>query len=354
MIELRKFAVLTLCSALAMGFAACSDDDYNNGGPVVDPPTSVVTPTEGVTVEGYYKGDIYDASTGNLWINFISDDLQWDDFDEDYTGTGNLICLDFNTTLASNPDFATLADGEYKTDTDGNHAEFTVNVSDGDSYVVKYVNSTATEYEVTAAELTVLTDGEYKVIKGKLTLDDGSVDDFEYVGEISIINRTGEGNMSNLEGDVTVAGLTQGVAIYYGETFTETSDLYMVVIAGEDYDLDENYGNAPCVWLAVNVTPGSNTGIPTGTYNLIDAMDADDYEVGSALSGVYEESLGGFFGTWYFHTLAAQEASMQSGTINVVNNGDGTYKITFDLKDGYGHSVKGTYNGALSLEDWSE
>lgn len=345
--QLKPSYLLSLCAAAAFSFTSCSDDDNSP----VTPPDESFKPTTGIMVEGYYKGDIYDNGTGNLWINFMSRDLQWDDFEEDYTGTGDIVCIDFNTTLADNPDFAKLADGEYTAaDT---HAEFTINVDDGDSFVVKYINSVSTEYTVTGGSVSVSTSGEYTVIDAMLTLDDNTVYELSYVGRISFINRTGEGNMSNLTGDVTVSDLTQGVAMYFGETFTETSDLYMVVLAGDDYDLYENYGNAPSVWLGLNVTPGSSDGIPSGTYTLINAMEADDYDVWTALSGVYEASLGGFFGTWYFHTLATHEAAMQTGTVDVVNNGDDTYRISFELKDGYGNSVKGSYNGELSVEDLS-
>lgn len=344
---IKNWFKVAMCAVLAFSFASCSDDDGNGNGGGSD-----VTPTEGISNEGYYKGDIFGANTGNLWVNFITDGMEWDDFEEDYVGPGYILCLDFNTTLAENPDFATLADGEY-TAAD-NYAEFTFNAADGDSYLTQYTATGSTQKEVTGGTVKVSTANGYKVIDADLILDDGSDFKFSYVGKLNIINRTGGGQMSNLENNVTVNELTQGVALYFGETFTTTSDHYMVVLAGADYDLDENYGNAPTVWLGLNVTPGSNTGIPSGTYTLINAMDADDYDVSTALSGVYEESLGGFFGTWYFHTLGGVEAAMQTGTVKVTNNGNNNYKIEFNLKDGYGHSVTGTYSGTLALEDISE
>lgn len=349
--QLKTLFQLTLCASTLFGFTACDDDDT-----VIDPVIDPVEPglTTDITAEGYYKGDFYDAGTGNLFINFISTSLRWDDMDEDYTGTGDIVCLDFNTVLAANPDFATLADGTYTADTDGSHAEYTINIDEEDSYVVKYTNSASADYLITSGSLTVTSADGITAIEGNLTLDDQSTYIFRYVGSLSIINRTGEGNMSNLTQNVTVSDLTQGVAMYFGQTFTETSDLYMVVLAGADYDLDENFGNAPSIWLGLNVTPGSTTGIPSGTYTLIDAMEADDYPVGSALSGVYEESLGGFFGSWYFCTADGLEASMQTGTAKVTNNGDGTYAITFTMADGYGHTVSGSFNGALPVEDLSE
>lgn len=325
---------------------ACSDNDDNET-IIIDP---VITPSDDMTNEGYYKGDIYDNQTGNLWVNFISTNLEWDDFEEDYTGTGSIICLDFNTVLAENPDFAILANGNYTaTDT---HDLYTLNI-DGDSYVTTYSPAGTKSREVTSGTVSVTTEGEYTVINATLTLEDNSEYEFKYVGKLRIINRTTEGQMSNLTGDVTITGLSQGVATYWGETFTETSDYYSVVLAGSDFNLDENFGNAPSIMLGLNVTPGSSTGIPSGTYTVIDAMEADDYETGTALSGVYEPSLGGFFGTIYFHSLEGIEAAAKSGTIEVKNNGNNNYDLTIDLKDGYGNSIKATYSGKLTLEDIS-
>lgn len=349
--NIRTIFATALVAATSLSMVSCSDDD--------DPKEPVIDPVEPVTTdirtEGYYKGDIYDAGTGNLWINFISKDLTWDDMEEEYTGTGDIVCLDFNTMLAGNPDLATLADGTYKAG-DDTHAEFTVNIGPDDSFVVKYTDGKSTDYEITDAVVTVTTDDKagVQVIDASLTLDDASVYTLKYVGKISVINRTGEGQMSNLTGNVTLDNLTQGVALYWGETFTETSDYCALILAGADYNLDVNYGDAPAITIGLNVTPGSSTGIPTGTYTVIDAMEADDYEPATALSGVYDLSVGGYFGTWYFHAADALEASMRKGTVDVTNNGNNNYKIVIDLEDGYGHTVKGTFSGVLSFEDISE
>lgn len=344
-LNLKSVFKTSIFALAAISLAACSDDD--NGKSTIDPN---VTPSDNIINEGYYKGDIYENGTGNLWINFISKDLVWNDFEEDYTGNGAIVCLDFNTIIAENPDMAKLADGDYTAaDT---HELYTLNI-DGDSYVTTYSAAGGVPKEVTAGTVSVKTEGGYTVIDALLTLEDDSEYEFKYVGKLLILNRTTEGQMSNLTGDVTLNNLTQGLVSYWGMTFTETSDYYSVVIAGEDFDLEENFGNAPSIMLGLNVTPGASTGIPSGTYTIIDAMEADDYETGTALSGVYEPTLGGFFGTLYFHYLEGFEAAIKTGTIQVVNNGNNNYTITLDLKDGYGHSIKGSYSGTFEFEDIS-
>lgn len=347
----KNLFTLAICTLLSAGFVACSDDD-----PETPPPTTpdepTVTPTTDMTNEGFYKGDLYAKGTGNMWINFISNGVEWDDFEEEFTGNGAIVCLDFNTTLASNPDLATLPAGTYEP-ADDNYGEFTFNL-DGATYVTLVENSVSTECEATGGKITVTDESGYKKIVAELTLDNGQDYTFEYVGKLNIMNRTGEGHMSNLTGDVTINNLTQAVAYYYGETFTETSDYCAVVIAGPDFDLDENLGQSPSVMLGLNVTPGSTTGIPSGTYTIIDAMEADDYDVNTALSGVYDPTYGGYFGTWYNCTADGLEGSMKTGTITVTNNGDGTYKFDLNLKDGYTHAVTGTYTGSVTWVDWSE
>lgn len=352
----RNIVAVLLCTATCVGFSACSDDDdkapvITDPEPEPEPGDDVPELTTDISVEGYYKGDIYDNNTGNLWLNFISKDLVWDDFEEEYTGKGVLVCLDFNTVPASNPDLAELADGTYTAaDT---HAVYTLNTGLEDSYVVRYDGASPDQQDIVSGSVKVEKINNYTHIVADVTLADGDDFEFEYYGLVKAYNRSGEGQFSNLTGNVAMTDLTQGIAMYAGEAFTETSDHYMLVIAGEDYDLEENYGSSPSIMIGLNVAPGSNDGIPSGTYQLVDAMSAEDYEVGTALSGVYEPTYGGFFGTWYFATSDMLEAAMQTGNIVVVNNGDGSYVITFDMADGYGHTVKGTYTGKLEFADIS-
>lgn len=107
----RLFHLLGI-ALLSFTLAACSDSGDNDPTPSPDGggDGTTLVPTQDVTTEAYYKGDLYDTSTGNLWINFISK-MEYDASEGDYVGPGYILCLDFNTTLAENADFATLAEG---------------------------------------------------------------------------------------------------------------------------------------------------------------------------------------------------------------------------------------------------
>ncbi len=349
---------LLVLAAVTVALAACSDSNDNTPAPDPTPggdtPGTEIQPTEGVTTEAFYKGDLYESGTGNLWINFISD-MRYDEDEGDYVGPGYVLCLDFNTTLAENADFASLAEGTYTCDyANDTHAEFTLNVAYGDSYLLRYAEGGgSSSFEITGGTVTVAVQEGYYCIDAALTLSDDSTFEYSFIGEISFLNRSEEGQMSNLTGDIALEGMTQGLMAYGGTVFTETSDLYTVILAGEEYDLDTNYGASDALMFSFNVTPGSSTGIPSGRYTVIDAMTADDYDVNTLLSGVYEPTYGGYFGSWYFSTKQKLEASLRGGEVEVTDNGDGTYRFEINLKDGYGHAVTGSCTVPCRVEDWS-
>ena len=346
--------MLSLITAIC-ALPACSDsNDEGTPTPGGGGEGGGITPTEGVTTEAYYKGDLYETGSGNLWINFISD-MKYDADEGDYIGPGYVLCLDFNTKLAANADFATLAEGTYTSDgTTDTHAEFTLNVAYGDSFLVRYSEGGGSEsLEIAGGTVTVSVEEGYYVIDAELTLSDGSAYTYSFIGEISFLNRSTEGQMSNLTGDIALEGMTQGLMAYGGMVFTETSDLYTVILAGPDYNLDINYGQSDALMLSFNVTPGSSTGIPAGRYTVIDAMTADDYDTNTLLSGVYEPTYGGYFGSWFFSTTNRLEGSLRSGEVTVTDNGNGNYRFDIDLKDGYGHRVSGSCTVPCRVEDWS-
>lgn len=347
--KILRFCVAALCAvALTGAMTSCSDNDDNEviGGvlPGDDEEDDELHPTEGIEVTAMYYGDYNHNNTGNFGINFLTAGMEWDDFDETYYGPGELVYMEINSALCENPDRATLKAGNYTFDSDETYAEMTF----GSVSISQYTaDGDETSYAVTGGTLKVeIADNGMYVLTGKFNIGTGTDYDFSYTGFISFVNRTDEGFMSNLTDNVVLEGLSQSAVIYWGETFTETSDYCSVIIAGDDYDLDMNIGKSPALNLGLNLTPGS-TSIPAGTYTIINANEADDYDAFTALSGVYEATYGGYFGTWYF---AGQiEASMYTGTVEVTDNGDGKYTFDINLADGYGHTVTGTYTGAPKI-----
>lgn len=133
----------------------------------------------------------------------------------EYTGSGDIVCIPFNTDIAANPDFATLADGTYRADTtggDGSHAKHTFDAGKSDSYVEKYDYDIRHRILVNEGTITVTSTDGITTIKGDLTLNDNSAYTFQYTGRIPVANRSGEGNTSSLTADIKTNNLTQGVA----------------------------------------------------------------------------------------------------------------------------------------------
>lgn len=350
--RIRLFLCYLGALTLIAAFASCSDDKNEEGGGGGG--EEIVVPTKGVSLEAFYKGDYYSAGTGNLWINFKSD-MQFDEDTRDYIGPGYLLCLDFNTALAENADFAKLAEGVYTADKTDTYAAFTLNVADGDSYITFYEADGFSEMkEITAGTVTVTIEQDYYHLEAALKLEDDTDYPYSFIGKLTAYNRVeGEGKMSNLTGDVTISELSQALVIYYGEAFTSTSDLYTVVLAGSEYNLGINYGASDAMMISVNVLPGKSDGIPTGIYPLIDVATADDYPIYTALSGLFDFTYSGYYGSWFFSTVNQLESSMLEGGVVIVNLGNNNYSFTFSMKDGYGHKVEGFYQGACRMEDAS-
>lgn len=356
---MKNWKILFLCAAL-LGVTAvsCSDSDEptvpvqsegeNNGNGDNDRPT-----LSDVTVEAYYGGDYYEASTGNLWINFSQGDfsIEYDDFDEitGYTGTGSVVCIDLNQALAADPDQVSLAAGTYSVDLTESFAEGTVNGSE--SYILNVVDGQASQQTFTAGSVTITDLGEkIYTVACDLTTSEGEAFTASYTVLCRPINRTGEGVMSNLDKDVEVDDLTQALFLYEGDLFESgESDLYIVVLGADDFDLNTNYGLGNSLMLYLNVESGSSTGIPSGTYDrFVDIETAESLPAGSCLSGLFY--YGTYMGCWYLNAGNQFEARLCEGAIEVENNG-GSYTIRGELKTGDDRTVTFTYAGTPTFVD---
>lgn len=347
-------AAATLC--LVSLSPACTDDDPatdpgktespeppQGGGDEPEEPDEPDTPdtpvlTEGVKSEGYYKGDYHDEGTGNYWINFTIDDPT--DPEGNY-----ILCLDFNGSLAADPDFAQLSEGDYPMNDGKSYPAGTLN-GDGDTYVARHDEDGDFIYsEAQSGSARIeLVDGLYKVTC-TLTLDKDEPYTFEYYGPLAFYNRTLDGNMSNLTEDVELH-FTQGMAIYYGDIYEMGSDAWNVLLAEADYDLNVNYGPGDAVQLAFNVTNGAGDYIPDGEYTLLDANTAEELPAGTMLAGMYDPSYGGYWGCWFYSVRRLVEARLDSGTVTVSRTGE-IYTLKLQLKDGAGRNVTSTYTGKL-------
>lgn len=163
-----------------------------------------------------------------------------------------------------------------------------------------------------------------------------------YEGKIQIAGMPGP--VSTLTGDYELAldGAT-GAAYYYGDYFGVGGGNWIFAIdqpAG---------GDGVQVDLVVDGLDFEN-GIPTGTYT----ASAEPYP-GKFMEGYIDDNY--LSGTWYTPTNASGDltgyAPAMEGTIDIVNNGDGSYDVTFDCTDDLGNVWRGSWSGEVDAADYS-
>ena len=152
------------------------------------------------------------------------------------------------------------------------------------------------------------------------------------------------GPLSTLTGDYTL-DLTGAMAeaTYYGDYYGTGGGNWMINI-----EPSGDTGDALAVDFAVEGLDYS-AGIPTGTY----AAAATEYpEPGEYLVG-YENG-GYLYGTWYLSYVAGELAGYApaiSGDLNITNNGDGTYELSFSHVDDLGYTWSGSWSGTIFTSD---
>ena len=152
------------------------------------------------------------------------------------------------------------------------------------------------------------------------------------------------GPLSTLTGDYTL-DLTGAMAdaAYYGDYYGTGGGNWMINI-----EPSGDTGDALAVDFAVEGLDYS-AGIPTGTYT---AAATQYPEPGEYLVG-YENG-GYLYGTWYLNYVAGELAGYApaiSGDLNITNNGDGTYELSFSHVDDLGYTWSGSWSGTIFTSD---
>ena len=154
-------------------------------------------------------------------------------------------------------------------------------------------------------------------------------------------------SMTTLTGDyeLDLEGAT-GMAAYYGDAYGTGGANWMFILSST------SGGDGVQVEL-VGEAADFEAGIPSGEYK---PMASDLPSPGEYVPGfIYDNTL---YGSWYVCTDAQDQpvgyAPAIDGTVNVVNNGDGTYDITFDCVDDAGNVWDGSWTGAIETFDYSQ
>lgn len=220
------------------------------------------------------------------------------------------------------------------------------------SYAVKYPD--ATSYEVGYVSAGSMS------ISGSRDFDLYTIEcDFTTIEGVSIKCRF-EGNLtvsgmplpyySTLTGDYTlnISGNT-GTGSYYGDYYHTGGGNWMIDLA------PSGTGDGLQIDLVAEGLDFS-AGIPTGTYTAASSYDPNPGEYAAGyMDGYY------LTGVWYYgyaddgagDVYISNMAPATSGDLNITNNGNDSYTISFEFLDDNGNTWDGTWEGTLALTDVS-
>ena len=218
------------------------------------------------------------------------------------------------------------------------------------SYAVKYPD--ATTYEVGYVSAGSMS------ITGSRDFDLYTIEcDFTTIEGVSIKCRF-EGNLtvsgmplpyySTLTGDYTlnISG-NSGAGSYYGDYYGTGGGNWMIDLA------PSGTGDGMQIDLVAEGLDFS-AGIPTGTYTASSYPYPGEYAAGY-MDGYY------LTGVWYYgyaddgagDVYISNMAPATSGDLNITNNGNDSYTISFEFLDDNGNTWDGTWEGTLALTDVS-
>ena len=216
------------------------------------------------------------------------------------------------------------------------------------SYAVKYQD--ATTYEVGYVSAGSMS------ITGSRDFDLYTIEcDFTTIEGVSIKCRF-EGNLtvsgmplpyySTLTGDYTlnISG-NPGIGSYYGDYYGTGGGNWMIDLA------PSGTGDGMQIDLVAEGLDFS-AGIPTGTYTASSYPYPGEYAAGY-MDGYY------LTGVWYYgyaddgagDVYISNMAPATSGDLNITNNGNDSYTISFEFLDDNGNTWDGTWEGTLALTD---
>lgn len=297
------------------------------------------TPGEGVNFTANYAyamyyGDQYTPGTADNYYFFLSD-LGVDADGYDYAG-GTYYRFDIYAPITSD---YTITPGTYNIDTTDSMAAGTV----GAYYSAYYKwNSYGDDYDATdwpdGGFITFNEDGSIYAEVHMMVSGETHKVSFSG-GDIVIYDGTGGGEgggeydiMSTLTSDYT-ATLDHHTLVYeaYG-------DYYYIGLQNWTFMIAPNDGEGEYVQFDVLAGPDSTDF--AGTYAISSEMESY-----TSYPGVIDGSY--MAGSWLYSSDYLTMSPFVDGTLNVTNNNNGTYSVSFDVTDDAGYNVTGSWTGEI-------
>jgi hypothetical protein len=140
--------------------------------------------------------------------------------------------------------------------------------------------------------------------------------------------------------------LVKGEIWYYGDIYgSETSNNFLVCLAGAEINMENLSGNDDVMFLEFNTELTVKTNVPSGIYEI-----SDSFQPGTMVPGWVEDN-GNPWGTWFF---GKTNNDVVDGFVKVTNTNDLNYKFEMNLTDYFGNVITGTYQMSLPYYDLSE
>lgn len=203
---------------------------------------------------------------------------------------------------------------------------------------------------IASGSMTITGGGDSYTVTCDLVTAEGCNVTASYTGSIALTDSSGETGdaVSTLTGDYTLDldGAT-AEASFYGDYYGTGGGNWTISIlptTGPD-------------GLLIDLVAGEGSfdgGITSGTYT---AADNDYPAPGEYLRGMVSSD-GGLGGTIYVGDFDSEGyvyayAPAMSGNLDITNNGDGSYTLSFDFVDDRGYAWDGSWSGTISTADYS-
>ncbi len=285
----------------------------------------------------YYYGDQYTPGVADNFYFFLSD--LGVDADGWELANATYYRFDLYSELVDSENGLALPYGTYTID-NGSCDPYTISAYYSAYYVM---DSDGWDY---AAEGTI-TSGTVVIDENGVTANimvNGALHTVTYTGAIEVIDAASgggdedDGPYSTLYDDLRCNLDDHSLYYQYYGDYYETGYMNWA------FAIMPNDGEGDFVQFDVLAGPDSTTNF-YGEYTI-----ADTFEAYTSYTG-YIDWDGYMVGAWYYTDDGITMAPFVDGTMSVVDNGDGTATVEFDVYDDYGYNITGSWTGAILSVD---
>ena len=140
--------------------------------------------------------------------------------------------------------------------------------------------------------------------------------------------------------DKIITQFTSGNLDYYGDFYgTALSNNYVLTL----------YSNSDTLLLEVNTPLTVTDSIPSGTYEMINNLNLNDFSqfLPNTLLPAFQSN-GNLYGSWFYNQRIFTPVTQGSITSMLKNT---TYTIQYNLFDYFGNSISGLYTGTINYSN---